>query len=170
GRVVGIFGEAGLPDGVVSVVQGGKEVSERLIANPHVRAISFVGSSRVAESVYRAAAAQGKRVQALGGAKNHLLAMPDADLPRSIPALIGACFGCAGQRCLAGSVLIPIGDKGRQDEVVTEFVRSAQKLRLGSGLDEAAEMGPVLSPEQRGRILEAIARGQTEGARLILDG
>src|SRR5205807_2929683 len=104
-RLVELFRAAGLPSGVVNVVQGGKEVSEGLITHPQVRAVSFVGSSAVAESVYRTAAAHGKRVQALGGAKNHLLVMPDADLARSLPALIGACFGCAGQRCLAGSVL-----------------------------------------------------------------
>src|SRR5262249_7545776 len=99
-RLVELFQEAGLPDGVVNVVQGGKEVSERLIADPHVQAVSFVGSSAVAASVYRLAAQHGKRVQALGGAKNHLIVLPDADLPRSIAAMIGACYGCAGQRCL----------------------------------------------------------------------
>jgi malonate-semialdehyde dehydrogenase (acetylating) / methylmalonate-semialdehyde dehydrogenase len=169
-RLVDLFREAGLPEGVVNVVQGGKEVSERLIANPCVRAVSFVGSSAVAESVYRTAAAHGKRAQALGGAKNHLLVLPDADLPRSLPALVGACFGCAGQRCLAGSVLVAVGDRARQDAVVQEFVLAAAGLKLGDGMDPAAEMGPVLSPEQRQRIVEAIARGEREGARLVLDG
>src|SRR5207247_4969907 len=107
---------------------------------PHVRAVSFVGSSAVAESVYRLAAANGKRVQALGGAKNHLIVLPDADLPRSVPALIGSCFGCAGQRCLAGSVLVVVGDRARQDEVVTAFVGTAKELRLAAGMDEAATL------------------------------
>ncbi len=168
--LVELFTQAGLPEGVVNVVQGGKEVSERLIANLNVQAVSFVGSSAVAESVYRTAAAHGKRVQALGGAKNYLIVLPDADIVRSLPALIGACFGCAGQRCLAGSVLVAVGDKTRQDAVVNSFVQAARDLRLGDGLDESASLGPVLNPEQRRRILEAIDRGVREGARLLLDG
>jgi malonate-semialdehyde dehydrogenase (acetylating)/methylmalonate-semialdehyde dehydrogenase len=169
-RLVALFREAGLPPGVVNVVQGGKEVSERLIAHPQVQAISFVGSSAVAEAVYRGAAAHGKRVQALGGAKNHLLVMPDADLPRSMPALIGACFGCAGQRCLAGSVLVAVGDRPRQDEVVEAFVEAARALRLGDGLSAEADMGPLINEEQRRRVLDAIDRGAREGGRLVLDG
>jgi malonate-semialdehyde dehydrogenase (acetylating)/methylmalonate-semialdehyde dehydrogenase len=169
-RLVELFAEAGLPSGVVGAVQGGKEVSERLIANQHVSAVSFVGSSAVAESVYRFAASHGKRVQALGGAKNHLIVLPDADLPRSVPALIGSCFGCAGQRCLAGSVLVAVGDAARQDAIVDAFVQSAKALKLGDGLDESATLCPVLNPEQRQRILAAVERGVDEGARLLLDG
>jgi malonate-semialdehyde dehydrogenase (acetylating)/methylmalonate-semialdehyde dehydrogenase len=169
-RIVRLFAEAGLPAGVVGVVQGGKEVSERLLGNPHVQAVSFVGSSAVAEHVYRTAAGHGKRVQALGGAKNSLILLPDADLPRSIPALIGSCFGCAGQRCLAGSVLIAVGDTRRQDQVVDSFVTAARQLRPGAGLDEEATLGPVISHEQRRRILLAIQRGLEEGAKLVLDG
>jgi malonate-semialdehyde dehydrogenase (acetylating)/methylmalonate-semialdehyde dehydrogenase len=169
-RLVELFSETGLPEGVVSVVQGGKEVSEHLLANPHVHAVSFVGSSAAAESVYRTAAAHGKRVQALGGAKNHLLVMPDADLERSLPALIGACFGCAGQRCLAGSVLVVIGDQARQDAVVEVFIDAARELKLGDGMDETTGMGPVLNADQRCRILAAIEQGIAEGAKLVLDG
>ncbi|HEY7327952.1 MAG TPA: CoA-acylating methylmalonate-semialdehyde dehydrogenase [Gemmataceae bacterium] len=169
-HLVELFAEAGLPEGVVSVVQGGKEVSERLITNPNVQAVSFVGSSAVAESVYRTAAAHGKRVQALGGAKNYLIVLTDADLARSLPALIGSCYGCAGQRCLAGSVLVAVGDKARQDAVVNGFVQAARELRLGDGLDESATLGPVLNAEQRRRILEAIDAGVREGAKLLLDG
>jgi malonate-semialdehyde dehydrogenase (acetylating)/methylmalonate-semialdehyde dehydrogenase len=169
-RLAELFHEAGLPSGVVGVVQGGKEVSERLIAHPQVRAVSFVGSSAVAASVYRQAAAHGKRVQALGGAKNYLIVLADADLPRSLPALIGACYGCAGQRCLAGSVLVTVGDRREQDTVVDGFVAAANALKLGDGLDDSATLGPVLNPEQRQRILDAIARGVGEGARLALDG
>src|SRR5271154_1663837 len=124
-RLIELFAEAGLPSGVVSVVQGSKDVSERLIANPHVQAVSFVGTSAVAESVYAAAAAHGKRVQAHGGAKNHLIVLPDADLERILPDLIGSCFGSAGQRCLAGSVLVAVGDRVQQDAVVDAFIRSA---------------------------------------------
>jgi malonate-semialdehyde dehydrogenase (acetylating)/methylmalonate-semialdehyde dehydrogenase len=169
-RLVELFREAGLPPGVVNVVQGGKDVSERLITSPHVQAVSFVGSSAVAEAVYRTASAHGKRVQALGGAKNHLLVLPDADLPRSLPALVGACFGCAGQRCLAGSVLVAVGDRRQQDAVVDAFVEAARSLRLGDGLDPDAGMGPVVNEEQRRRILDAVERGVREGARLVLDG
>jgi malonate-semialdehyde dehydrogenase (acetylating)/methylmalonate-semialdehyde dehydrogenase len=169
-RLVELFAEAGLPEGVVGVVQGGAEVSRRLIAHDAVRAVSFVGSTPVAESVYKGGTSAGKRVQALGGAKNHLLVMPDADLPRSLPALIGSCYGCAGQRCLAGSVVIAIGDARRQDQVVESFVNAARALKLRDGLDDSAGMGPVLSLEQRERISMAIARGMESGAKLVLDG
>ncbi len=169
-RLMELFQQAGLPEGVVNVVQGGKEVSERLLADPHVQAVSFVGSSAVAGSVYRTAAAHGKRVQALGGAKNYLIVLPDADLPRSIPAMIGACYGCAGQRCLAGSVLVAVGERAEQDAAVEAFTAAARELKPGAGLDENATLCPVLSLEQRQRILDAIERGVREGARLVLDG
>jgi malonate-semialdehyde dehydrogenase (acetylating)/methylmalonate-semialdehyde dehydrogenase len=169
-RLIEMFAEAGLPPGVVGVVQGSKEVSERLITNQHVRAVSFVGTSAVAESVYRLAAAHGKRVQAHGGAKNHLIVLPDADLERTLPALIGSCFGSAGQRCLAGSVLVVVGDRVRQEAVVDAFIRGARELKLGDGLDETATLSPVINPTEEKRIRTAIERGVTEGARLRLDG
>ena len=169
-RLIELFAEAGLPPGVVSVVQGSKEVSERLITNPHVQAVSFVGTSAVAESVYRTAAAHGKRVQAHGGAKNHLIVLPDAGLERSLPALIGSCFGSAGQRCLAGSVLVAVGDRAQQDAVVDAFIRLACELKLGDGLDDAATLCPVVNSQEEKRIRAAIERGVTEGARLRLDG
>lgn len=165
-----MFADAGLPPGVVGVVQGGKEVSERLIASPHVRAVSFVGTTAVAESVYRAAAAHGKRVQAHGGAKNHLLVLPDADLERILPDLIGSCFGSAGQRCLAVSVLVAVGDRARQDAVADAFIRAADELRPGDGLDEDATLCPVVNRDRERRIRSAIERGVAEGARLRLDG
>ena len=169
-RLVETFADAGLPPGVVGVVQGSKEVSERLIANPHVQAVSLVGTSAVAESVYRIAAAHGKRVQAHGGAKNHLLVLPDADLERVLPDLIGSCFGSAGQRCLAGSVLVAVGDRARQDALVDAFIRAAGELKLGDGLDDAATLCPVVNPIEEKRIRAAIERGVAEGARLRLDG
>jgi malonate-semialdehyde dehydrogenase (acetylating) / methylmalonate-semialdehyde dehydrogenase len=169
-RLVEMFAEAGLPPGVVGVVQGSKDVSERLIANPHVQAVSFVGTSAVAESVYRTAASRGKRVQAHGGAKNHLLVLPDAELERSLPDLIGSCFGSAGQRCLAVSVLVVVGDRARQDAVVDAFMRAAGEMRLGDGLDEVATLGPVINPVEDKRIRAAIERGVAEGANLRLDG
>ncbi|QEH35750.1 Methylmalonate semialdehyde dehydrogenase [acylating] [Aquisphaera giovannonii] len=168
--LVEMFADAGLPPGVVGVVQGSKDVSERLIADPHVQAVSFVGTSAVAESVYRLAAAHGKRVQAHGGAKNHLLILPDADLERILPELIGSCFGSAGQRCLAGSVLVAVGDRARQDAVADAFLRAAGELRLGDGLDDAATLCPVVNPVEERRIRAAIGRGEAEGARLRLDG
>jgi malonate-semialdehyde dehydrogenase (acetylating) / methylmalonate-semialdehyde dehydrogenase len=165
-----LFADAGLPPGVVGAVHGSKEVSERLITNPHVRAVSFVGTSAVAESVYSIAAAHGKRVQAHGGAKNHLLVLPDADLKRTLPALIGSCFGSAGQRCLAGSVLVAVGDRVRQDAVVDAFLRAASELKLGDGLDDRATLCPVVNAKEEKRIRAAIERGVAEGARLRLDG
>ena len=169
-RLIELFAEAGLPPGVVGVVQGSQDVSERLIANPHVQAISFVGTSAVAESVFRTAAAHGKRVQAHGGAKNHLLVLPDADLERSLPVLIASCFGSAGQRCLAGSVLVAVGDRSQQDAVVDPFIRLAGELKLGDGLDDTATLCPVVNRTEEKRIRSAIERGVTEGARLRLDG
>ncbi len=169
-RLVELFASAGLPAGVVNVVQGGKDVGERLIANTHVKGVSFVGSSAVADAVYGMAAKHGKRVQALGGAKNHLIVLPDADLPKSVPALIGSCFGCAGQRCLAGSVLVAVGERSRQDDIVNAFVQAARELKLGDGFDEAATLCPVVNPEQKSRILTSITRGAEEGAKLLLDG
>ena len=169
-RLIELFAEAGLPSGVVGVVQGSKDVSERLIANPHVQAVSFVGSSAVAESVYRTAAAHGKRVQAHGGAKNHLIVLPDANFERSLPALVGSHFGSAGQRCLAGSVLVVVGVRVRQDAVVDAFIRSAGALKLGDGLDETATLCPVVNSHEEKRIRAAIERGVMEGARLRLDG
>ncbi|QEH31869.1 Methylmalonate semialdehyde dehydrogenase [acylating] [Aquisphaera giovannonii] len=165
-----MFADAGLPPGVVGVVQGGREVSERLIADPHVQAVSFVGTSAVAGSAYRIAAAHGKRVQAHGGAKNHLLVLPDADLGRILPEMIGSCFGSAGQRCLAVSVLVVVGDRARQHAVVDAFLRAAGELTPGDGLDEAATLCPVVNPEALERIRAAIERGVGEGARLRLDG
>jgi len=158
-RLVELFADAGLPPGVVGVVQGSKDVSERLITNPHVQAVSFVGTSAVAESICRTATARGKRVQAHGGATNHLLVLPDADLKRNLPALIGSCFGSAGQRCLAGSVLVAVGDRVRQDAVVDAFLRSAGELKLGDGLDETETLGPVVNRKEEKRIRAAIERG-----------
>ena len=169
-RIVELLTAAGLPRGVVSVVHGGKEVSERLIGNAAVAAVSFVGSSPVAASVYAACGAAGKRVQALGGAKNHLVVMPDADLKRTVPALLGSCFGCAGQRCLAGSVVVPVGTKERCDAVVAAFVEGARGLRMGDGLDPAATLCPVQCKEARDRVVGWIDRGVREGATLLLDG
>jgi len=169
-RIVELFAEAGLPAGVISVLQGGRDTVERLIAHERLSAISFVGSTAVAQSIYREAAARGKRVQALGGAKNHLIVLPDADLARTVPALIGSCFGCAGQRCLAGSVLVAVGDAERRAAVRDAVVAAAGALRLGDGMDAKAGMGPLIDDEQRDRVLSWIDVGLSEGAELLLDG
>lgn len=168
--LVDLLHKAGCPAGVVGLVHGGKEVSEHLIASPHVAAVSFVGSSPVAASVYKAAATAGKRVQALGGAKNSLIVMPDADLAKTIPALIGSCFGCAGQRCLAGSVVVPVGPKDRQDAVVEAFVKAAAALKMGDGMDASSTLCPVINKEAQERVLKWIDTGVEEGCKILLDG
>lgn len=194
-RAAELFQAAGLPPGLLAVVhvrsrrhrpsyevqrsptpphppppQGGQAVAERLLSHPSVAAVSFVGSSPVAAAVFRGAAAHGKRCQALGGAKNHLVVMPDADLARTVPALVGSCFGCAGQRCLAGSVLAPVGTRERQDAVVAAFVAAAAALRLGSGLDASTTLPPLYSAEHRDRVAAWVDRAVSEGATLALDG
>jgi malonate-semialdehyde dehydrogenase (acetylating)/methylmalonate-semialdehyde dehydrogenase len=160
--------EAGIPEGVYNLVHGGGDVACQLIDDPRVRAVSFVGSTPVAREVYRRAAAAGKRVQCQGGAKNALVVMPDADLRRTLPAILSSAFGNAGQRCLAGSLVLAVGDAHRS--VVEGLAEQAAALRVGNGLDERTQMGPVISPQAKARIEDAIARGVDQGARLVLDG
>jgi malonate-semialdehyde dehydrogenase (acetylating)/methylmalonate-semialdehyde dehydrogenase len=167
-RLAELAVEAGLPDGVLSVVQGGAEAAAALIAHPRVRAVSFVGSAAVAGRVYAAAAAAGKRVQALAGAKNHLVVLPDADLDLAARAVVQSAYGAAGQRCLAGSVLVPVGAAG--DEVVRRVAGEAARLAVGDPLAEATGMGPVIRPEAVARLRAAIERAEAEGARVVLDG
>lgn len=167
-RIIELLEQTGLPPGVVNLVNGGREVVERLCEHPGIAGISFVGSTEVARSVYRAAAAHGKRVQALGGAKNFMIVMPDADLERSIPIISESIYGCAGQRCLAGSIVLTVGDK--HGEVLERFVDSARSLRVGDGLEPGVTMGPVISDRHRQRVLGYIRKGQEENARLVLDG
>jgi len=160
--------EAGFPDGVVNLVNGDREACDALIADPRVRAISFVGSTPVARHIYAAAAAQGKRVQCQGGAKNFITVMSDADLDAHLPNMVSSFFGNSGQRCLAGAVLVPVG--ARADEIVERFVAAAGRLRLGYGLDETAQMGPLAGERHYRRVLAFIEQGIAEGARLLLDG
>ena len=167
-RLAELFGEAGFPDGVLNVVHGAREAVEALIAHPEVRAISFVGSEPVARSVYRTAAACGKRVQALGGAKNHVVVMPDADLELTVPAILGSAFGNAGERCLAGSVAVAVGDASR---TLLEPLRAqASALRVGPGDQPGVEVGPLIREEHRRRVVGYVERGVAEGARLLVDG
>jgi malonate-semialdehyde dehydrogenase (acetylating)/methylmalonate-semialdehyde dehydrogenase len=171
-RLAELFKEAGFPDGVFNVVHGARETVEALIDHPQVRAISSVGSSAAAKNIYTRAAERGKRVQALGGAKNHLVVMPDADLDLAAPGVFSSAFSNGGQRCLAGSVGIAVGDIG--DELVERLAGVAREARVGSGLDRETDsdtsITPVTTPEAKERIAGWISRGEEEGARLVVDG
>ena len=160
--------EAGFPNGVLNLVHGDKEVVDAIVDHPDVAGVSFVGSTHVARRVYQNAAAHGKRAQALGGAKNHMVVMPDAQLERTVVALIDSCFGCAGQRCLAGSVVVAVGEV--YEALRDQLVAAAKKLHVGNGLTPGTDMGPVVSGRHKDRILSAIQIGVNEGATLLLDG
>jgi malonate-semialdehyde dehydrogenase (acetylating)/methylmalonate-semialdehyde dehydrogenase len=160
--------EAGLPAGVVNLVHGGKEAVDGLLDHPEVRAISFVGSAPVAKYVYTRAAAQGKRVQCQGGAKNPVVILPDAEMDLAGTIVADSAFGCAGQRCLATSIAVTVGDaRDSFSEIMTEIAR---KRVVGSGLDPKVQMGPVISAESRTRIEGLIDQGVREGATLLVDG
>jgi malonate-semialdehyde dehydrogenase (acetylating)/methylmalonate-semialdehyde dehydrogenase len=160
--------KAGLPDGVFNVVQGDKEAVDALLEHPDVKAISFVGSTPIANYIYETGAHHGKRVQALGGAKNHLVVMPDADIDQTVDALIGAGYGSAGERCMAISVAVLVGDVG--DRIVPMLAERAKALKVKNGMELDAEMGPIVTREARDRIEGYIALGVQEGATLVVDG
>jgi malonate-semialdehyde dehydrogenase (acetylating) / methylmalonate-semialdehyde dehydrogenase len=163
-----VLDSLGLPPGVVNLVNGGREVVEGILEHDGIDAVSFVGSAPVARIVYERSAATGKRVQALGGAKNHMVVMPDASMRETVNGIIGSAFGAAGQRCMAGSVLVTVGDA--HDLVVPPLVEAARGLTVGDGLDESVQVGPVVSGAARDRIVEWIARGEQAGANVELDG
>ncbi len=167
-REAELLAEAGLPEGVLNIVHGAKDPVDALLAHPDVDAVSFVGSAAVAKYIYATGAANGKRVQALGGAKNHLLVMDDADLPKTVTALISSAFGNAGQRCLAGSVAVGVGTVG--DALVDELRRQAEGLRVGPGAEPETDMGPVIREERRKELIGYIEEGEEVGAALALDG
>jgi malonate-semialdehyde dehydrogenase (acetylating)/methylmalonate-semialdehyde dehydrogenase len=167
-REAELLAEAGLPEGVLNVVHGAKDAVDALLTHPDVDAVSFVGSAGVARYIYATGAANGKRVQALGGAKNHLLVMDDADLPKTVTALISSAFGNAGQRCLAGSVAVGVGTVG--DALVDELRRQAEGLRVGPGAEPDTDMGPVIRDERRKELIGYIEEGEEVGAALALDG
>jgi malonate-semialdehyde dehydrogenase (acetylating) / methylmalonate-semialdehyde dehydrogenase len=158
----------GLPAGVVNLVNGGREVVEGILEHPGIDAVSFVGSAPVAKIVYERAAKAGKRVQALGGAKNHMVVMPDAVVDKTVGGVIGSAFGAAGQRCMAGSVLVTVG--AAHDRVVPALREATEALRVGDGLDEGTDVGPVVSAGACERIRGYIDRGEAEGATLVVDG
>ncbi len=160
--------ELGLPAGVVNLVNGGREVVEGILDHAGIDAVSFVGSAPVARIVYSRAAASGKRVQALGGAKNHMIAMPDAVVPRAVEGIIGSAFGAAGQRCMAGSVLVTVGEAA--ELVLPPLVDAASALRVGDGHDESTDVGPLVSAAACERVRGWIERGIEEGAEPLLDG
>ncbi len=160
--------QAGLPDGVFSVVQGDKVAVDALLSHPDVKALSFVGSTPIARYIYEIGAHHGKRVQALGGAKNHMVVMPDADVGQAVDALIGSAYGSAGERCMAISVAVLVGDVA--DRIVPLLAARAKALRVKNGMELDAEMGPIVTREARDRIEKAIGVGVEEGARLVVDG
>jgi malonate-semialdehyde dehydrogenase (acetylating) / methylmalonate-semialdehyde dehydrogenase len=160
--------QAGLPDGVFNVVQGGKDAVDALLEHPDVQALSFVGSTPIARYIYQRGAQLGKRIQALGGAKNHLVVMPDADIEQAVDGLIGAAYGSAGERCMAISVAVLVGDVA--DKVVPMLRKRAAELRIGDGLNSDVEMGPVVTRQALERIEGYIEVGVKEGAELVLDG
>src|SRR6201996_84476 len=160
--------EAGLPDGVFNVVQGDKVVVDALLAHPDVKAVSFVGSTPIANYIYETGAKNGKRVQALGGAKNHMVVMPDADLDQAIDALVGAGYGSAGERCMAISVAVLVGDVA--DKIIPRLAERARNLVVKNGMEPDAEMGPIVTRQALERIEGYIKLGVEEGAKLVVDG
>ncbi len=167
-RIVELAAQAGLPSGVLNIVHGDHSAADAILEHPDVSGISFVGSSAVARMVYAKAAQTGKRVQALGGAKNHMVVLPDADLDFASEAAISSVFGSAGQRCLANSVLVGVGEA--YDRVKERVLDRATSLRVGYGLDEDTFMGPVISRRHRDRVVDLIDQGEREGASVALDG
>ena len=160
--------QAGLPDGVFNVVQGDKESVEALLDHPDVQALSFVGSTPIANLIYERGARNGKRIQALGGAKNHMVVMPDADLDKAVDALIGAAYGSAGERCMAISVAVLVGDVA--DQMVPRLAERARALKVKNGMELDAEMGPIVTAQAHQRITGYIDKGIAEGAELVVDG
>ncbi|WP_223553819.1 CoA-acylating methylmalonate-semialdehyde dehydrogenase [Pseudomonas sp. BF-R-01] len=160
--------EAGLPDGVFNVVQGDKTAVDALLQHPDIEAISFVGSTPIAEYIHQQATSRGKRVQALGGAKNHMIVMPDADLDQAADALIGAAYGSAGERCMAISIAVAVGDVG--DRLIAKLLPRIDQLKVGNGLQGDTDMGPLVTAEHKAKVEGFIDQGVAQGAHLIVDG
>jgi malonate-semialdehyde dehydrogenase (acetylating)/methylmalonate-semialdehyde dehydrogenase len=163
-----LWQRAGLPDGVFTVLQGDKEAVDGLLDHPGVAAISFVGSTPIARSIYQRGTANGKRVQALGGAKNHMLVLPDADVDMAADAAVSAAYGAAGERCMAISVAVAVGDVG--DRLVEAIAARLPKLRIGNGTDPDSDMGPLITAEHRHRVAAYIGSGEAAGATVVVDG
>lgn len=167
-RIVEAVDEVGFPKGVINMVNGGRNVVNAMLEHPDIEGISFVGSTPTAKYIYKKCGETGKRVQSMGGAKNIVAIMPDANLDAGMPSLITSFFGCSGQRCLSGSLLVPVGDKAQ--DVVDRFVERVKTLRLGDGLDEQTQLTPLVSEEHKQRVLGYIEAGIKDGADLLVDG
>jgi len=167
-RLAELLKEAGLPDGVFNVVNGDKEAVDAILENPDISAISFVGSTGIAKYIYENAAKYEKRVQALGGAKNHCVVMPDSDLDQAVNGLMGAAYGSAGERCMAQSVAVAVGNIG--DELVKRLSQKVEALKVGSGMDKGSEMGPLVTKEHLEKVKGYVDLGVEEGAKLVVDG
>ena len=168
-RVAQLALEAGLPPGVLNVVNGDKEAVDTLLADPRVKAISFVGSTPIAEYIYAEGCKHGKRVQALGGAKNHAVVMPDADIPNAVSALMGAAFGSCGERCMAIPLVVAVGD-GTAEAVIAGLKTEMAKMKVGSGFDASSDMGPLVTQAHFEKVKAYVDQGVAEGATLLVDG
>jgi malonate-semialdehyde dehydrogenase (acetylating)/methylmalonate-semialdehyde dehydrogenase len=167
-KMAQLLKEAGLPDGVLNVVHGDKLAVDSLLNHPLVNAVSFVGSTPIAKYIYETCAKGGKRVQALGGAKNHAVVLPDADLEFAADALIGAAYGSAGERCMAISAVVAVGSAG--DRLVSLLKDKAQKIKVGPGDQDGVDMGPLVTAEHRSKVLGFVNKGKAEGAKVVVDG
>src|SRR3984893_4429017 len=167
-RVFELLEQIGLPKGVVSLLNGGKAVVDALLDHPKIRAISFVGSTPIAKYIYARAGANGKRAQCQGGAKNHVIVLPDADMTMATQIISDSAFGCAGQRCLAVSVAVTIGEA--QKSFRDSITQAAASMRVGNGLEEGVQMGPLITPQSKSRVESLIGVGEKEGAKILLDG
>ena len=167
-RLAELFCEAGLPNGVLNIINGGKEVVDSIIENKDISAVSFVGSTPIAKYIYEHCAKNEKRVQALGGAKNHCVIMPDCDLDQAVNGLMGAAFGSAGERCMAQSVAVAVGNIG--NDLVKNLAKKVETLKIGPGMDKKSEMGPLVTKEHLAKVKNYVDLGVKEGADLIVDG
>ena len=168
-RIAELFLEAGLPAGVLNAVNGDKEAVDAILDDPDIKAVGFVGSTPIAQYIYGRAAAAGKRAQCFGGAKNHLIVMPDADMDQTVDALIGAGYGSAGERCMAVSVAVPVG-KATADRLMEKLIPRVESLKVGSSLDSSADFGPLVTKQALERVKSYVDTGVKEGAKLVVDG
>ena len=168
-RIAELLSDAGLPDGVFNIINGDKDAVNALLEHPDIEAISFVGSTPIAKHVHETASKNGKRVQALGGAKNHMIIMPDADMDAAVKGLMGAAYGSAGERCMAISIAVAVGDEVA-DDLIGRLTASISKLKVGPGMDEGVEMGPLVSKAHKEKVVSYIDLGVEEGAKLLVDG
>ena len=167
-RIFEVIDEVGFPPGVINMVHGSRDVVNAMLRHPDIQGLSFVGQTSTAKYIYQVCAETGKRVQSLGGAKNAVVVMPDANLDKGLPSLITSFYGCAGERCLSGSILVTVGDV--HEKLKEKFIAGAKALKVGNGLDQTTQMGPVISTQHKERVLQYIEKGIAEGAKLVLDG